>query len=72
ALTGVKRLGTGFDAVAQYLYQRRDSQLASAYNGARTEQALQLGFVFNFDATINRHIGPRRTLVNLQHQYVPD
>ncbi len=72
ALTGVKRLGEGFDAVAQYVYQRRDDALAAAYNGAREDHAFQVGLVFNFDATMNRNIGPRRTLLNLQHQYIPD
>lgn len=72
ALTGVKRLGQGFDVVAQYLYQHRDGTLAAAYGGAREENAVQLGFVFNFNATINRSIGPRRSLLNLQHQYIPN
>jgi len=72
ALTGVKRLGQGFDAVAQYLYERRNSALSAAYGGAPTEQSIQLGFIFNFDATFNQHIGPRRSLLNLQHQYIPE
>ena len=72
ALTGIKRLGQGVDAVAQYLYQRRDDALAAAYGGARTDNAVQVGLIFNFDATFNRSIGPRRTLLNLQHQYIPD
>ena len=72
ALTGVKRLGEGFDGVAQYVYQRRDGALAAAYGGAREDNALQLGLIFNFDATFNRSVGPRRSLLNLQHQYIPD
>ncbi len=72
ALTGVKRLGEGFDVVAQYLYQHRDDALSSAYGGAREENAVQLGFVFNFDTIFNRTIGPRRSLLNLQHKYIPD
>lgn len=72
ALTGVKRLGQGFDAVAQYIYQHRDDTLAAAYGGAHEDSTFQVGFIFNFDATFNRSIGPRRTLLNLQHQYVPD
>ena len=72
ALTGVKRLGEGFDAVAQYVYQQRDGALAAAYGGARNDSTVQLGFIFNFDATFNRSIGPRRTLLNLNHQYIPD
>ncbi len=72
ALTGVKRLGDGFDVVAQYLYQHRGDALTSAYGGAREENALQLGLVFNFDALFNRSVGPRRSLLNLQHQYIPN
>jgi hypothetical protein len=72
ALTGVKRLGQGVDAVAQYVYQRRDGALANAYGGAREENAVQVGLIFNFDATFNRSIGPRRSLLNLNHQYIPD
>ena len=72
ALTGVKRLGEGFDIVAQYIYQHRGDALTNAYGGAREENALQLGFVFNFDTLFNRSIGPRRSLLNLQHQYIPN
>jgi len=72
ALTGVKRLGDGFDVVAQYLYQHRDTTLSNAYGGAREENSLQLGFIFNFDTLFNRSIGPRRSLLNLQHQYIPN
>jgi hypothetical protein len=72
ALTGVKRLGQGFDAVAQALYQRRDPALAAAYGGAREDRALQIGLVFSFNATFNQNIGPRRTLLNLNHQYIPN
>lgn len=72
ALTGVKRLGEGFDLVAQLLYQHRSTALAAAYGGARQEQAIQVGLVYNFDATFNKHVGPRRTLANLRHQYIPN
>ena len=72
ALTGVKRLGAGFDAVAQYLYAHRNRGLAAAYGGSSEDQTFQVGFIFNFDATFNKHIGPRRTLLNLQHQYIPE
>lgn len=72
ALTGVKRLGEGFDVVAQYVYQHRGDALTNAYGGAREENAVQLGFVFNFDTLFNRSIGPRRSLLNLQHQYIPN
>jgi hypothetical protein len=73
ALTGVKRLGQGFDFVAQYLGQWRDSSLANVQSKAHTyEQVGEVGFAFNFDATLNEHLTPRRTLMNQQHQYVPN
>lgn len=72
ALTGARRLGEGFDAVAQYGYQKRSDALAAIYGGSKEESAVQIGFVFDFDATFNRSVGPRRTLLNLQHQYIPD
>ena len=72
ALTGVKRLGDGFDAVAQYVYQHRGDTLANAYGGAHEENSVQVGFIFNFDTLFNRSVGPRRSLLNLQHQYIPN
>lgn len=72
ALTGVKRLGSGFDVVVQYQYQNRQSAYANAYNGVKDEHSIQVGFIFNFNNTFNKHLGPRRSLLNLQHQYVPD
>lgn len=72
ALTGVKRLGNGFDLVLQYQYQNRQSAYAAAYSGVRDEHSVQVGFVFNFNNTFNKHLGPRRSLLNLQHQYIPD
>ena len=73
ALTGVKRLGQGFDFVTQYLGQWRDHSLAAVQSGAVPfEQTLEIGFVFSFDATINQHLSARRTILNEQHQYVPN
>lgn len=72
ALTGVKRLGSGFDLVFQYQYQNRQPAYATPYNGVRDEHSVQIGFVFNFNQTFNKHLGPRRSLLNLQHQYIPD
>jgi hypothetical protein len=72
ALTGVQRLGQGFDAVAQYVYQHRDDSLAAVYGGFHEDSTVQVGFVFNFDTIFNRSIGPRRSLLNLEHQYIPD
>lgn len=71
ALTGVKRLGDGFDLVAQYSYQHRDPALAAQYSGS-SDNSVQVGFVFNFTTIFNNTVGPRRSLLNLQHQYVPE
>lgn len=73
ALTAVQRLGTGFDLVAQYQGQWRDSALAAAQaQGAPYVNVAELGFTFNFDATFNRHISPRRSLLNQRHGYIRD
>jgi hypothetical protein len=72
ALTGVKRLGQGFDLVVQYQGQWRDQALASAQsNGIAYEQVGEVGLMFNFDAVINQHLSPRRSILNQQHQYIP-
>jgi hypothetical protein len=70
ALTGVKRLGMGFDLVGQYTYQWRANNLANQY-GSASEHRLEVGLAFNFESTFNRHINPRRSLLNMQHQYIP-
>jgi hypothetical protein len=73
ALTGVKRIGEGFDLVAQYLGQWRDPALSAAQaSGLAFEQTGQLGFVFNWDATFNQHLSPRRSILNQQYQYLPN
>lgn len=72
ALTGTKRLGVGFDLITQYTFQHRESLYASALGVPKDESRIELGFVFNFENTFNPHIGPRRTLQNLQHQYIPE
>jgi hypothetical protein len=72
ALTGVKRLGESFDIVVQYTYQHRSSGYAAVFGNTRDEHSIQVGFVFNFTNIFNPHIGPRRSLLNLQHQYVPE
>jgi hypothetical protein len=72
-LTGVKRLGQGFDAVAQVRGQWRDQALAAAQSGGLVyEQMGELGFIFNFDLVVREHISPRRSLLNQQHQYLPN
>jgi hypothetical protein len=69
----VKRLGQGFDLVAQYQTQWRASQLAAVQsNSQKFEQTAEIGFIFNFDTTINQHLAPRRSLLNMEHQYVPN
>ncbi len=71
ALTGAKRLGHGFDIVAQYLGQWRSGNLASMQSsGIRFEQRAEIGFALNFDASFNEHLAPRRTLLNQQHHYI--
>jgi hypothetical protein len=71
--TAVKRLGTGFDLVAQYQLQSRNSALALVQsNSIEIEQTGEIGFVFSFDSTINQHLAPRRTLLNQEHHYVPN
>jgi hypothetical protein len=70
ALTGVKRLGDGFDLVGQYTYQHRNTAL-TAVSGGRSDNSIQVGFVMNFTTLFNNTIGPRRSLLNLQHQYIP-
>lgn len=73
ALTGVKRLGQGFDAVAQYQGQWRQSALATSQsNGVGAEQIFEIGFVFGFDTSLNQHISPRRSLLNQQHHYISE
>jgi hypothetical protein len=71
ALTGIKRLGQGFDVVAQYLGQWRQSALSTAQsNGVGSEQVAEIGFIFGFDALLNQHLAPRRSLMNQQHQFL--
>lgn len=73
ALTFVKVLGQGFDFVTQYQGQWRKSALSSVQSGGRSyEQTLEAGFVFSFEASINPHLTPRRSLLNQHHQYVPN
>jgi hypothetical protein len=72
ALTGAKRLGEGFDLVLQYIYQHRGGAYASAVGQPKDENRFEIGFVFHFQNILNQHIGPRRTLQNLQHQYIPE
>lgn len=64
AFSAAKRLGMGFDVIAQYQGLRQD-------NSGQFEHAIELGLVFNFNATINEHISPRRTLLNQKHEYLP-
>jgi hypothetical protein len=72
AITGVKRLGQGFDFAVQYQGQWRDRVLAAAQSGGIAyEQVAEAGFTFNFDAVINQHLSPRRSILNQQHQYIP-
>lgn len=71
ALTGARRLGDGFDSVAQISYAHRSDALANAF-GSKDSLVLNLGFAFNFNATLNKSIGPRRSPLNLMHSYLPN
>lgn len=70
-LTGVKRLGDGFDAVAQVGYARRSGAIVSAF-GQRDDTVFQIGLSYNFDSIFNQQVGPRRTPLNMLHSYIPD
>jgi hypothetical protein len=71
ALTALKRLGRGFDVVVQYLGQWRARALEAVESpGTSYEQSGEVGIVFNFEATINSHVTPRRRLLNMEHGYV--
>ncbi len=73
ALTGVKRLGQGVDLIGQLLGQWRSAALEAVQSpGVGFEQIFQVGLDFNFDTIFNQHIGPRRTYLNYQHQYIPE
>ena len=73
ALTAVKTLGQGFDLLGQFQGQTRSSNLASLQSpGVSFENTVEIGLAFNFDALFNKHINPRRSLLNQQHQYVPN
>ncbi|MBU6429945.1 MAG: hypothetical protein KGR26_13105, partial [Cyanobacteria bacterium REEB65] len=72
ALTAVKRLGQGFDLVGQYQGQWRDGALAGVESaGLPYVQQADIGFIYSFAATFNQHIAPRRSLLNMQHRYLP-
>ncbi len=66
-------LGQGFNAVAQYKTEHRDRNLAAAQTaGTAFGQSFELGLLFNFDAVINEHLSPRRSLLNQQYEFVPN
>ncbi len=73
ALTGVKTLGQGFDLIGQFQGQSRSSSLAAYQSpGVGFENTIEVGLAFNFDALFNKHINSRRSLLNQEHQYVPN
>ncbi len=66
-------MGEGLDLAAEYLGQWRDQSLSPVQSsGLPFEQIAQVGFVFNWDVTINRHLSARRTILNQQYQYLPN
>ncbi len=73
ALTGVKTLGQGFDLIGQFQGQSRSPSLAAYQSpGVSFENTIEVGLAFNFDALFNKHINPRRSLLNQEHQYIPN
>lgn len=71
ALTGANRLGQGFDLVAQVQTQWRGNSLAQwQSHGLNMEYSGELGMVFNFDAIINEHIAPRRSILNQKNGFI--
>jgi hypothetical protein len=71
ALTVLKRLGAGFDVAAQYVGQWRGAALEAVETpGVRFDESVEVGLVYNFTATINSHLTPRRRLLNMQHGYL--
>ncbi len=72
ALSYFKSLGAGFDFVWQLGYERRSNAMAMAFGGRNNATVLQVGLVFNFGATFNQQVGPRRSPTNLLHKYIPN
>jgi hypothetical protein len=71
ALTALKRLGEGFHLVMQYQGQWRDQALSVVQaSGQAFEQLAQVGLILNWEATFNRHLSPRRSILNQQYQYI--
>ncbi len=72
ALSYAKSLGAGFDLVSQIGYERRSQGMMAAFGGQRNATVFQIGLVFNFGATFNQQVGPRRSPTNLLHKYIPN
>jgi hypothetical protein len=60
------RLGSGVHALAQYQYRDNDSGLA-AETGIERDQRIYLGLSFDFDYTLNKHVGNREGIMFLEH-----
>ncbi len=72
ALTGAKRLGEGFDAVAQIAYTHRSDALAAVAGGHGDNLAFQVGLSFSFGSVTNQSVGPRRTPLNTRFRQIPN
>lgn len=73
ALVYTKELGQGFNFVTQYMAQWRSQKLAQVQtNGETFQNSVEIGLAFGFDAIFNKHLNPRRSLLNQQHQYIPN
>ncbi|HSP00009.1 MAG TPA: hypothetical protein VLN90_00955 [Thioalkalivibrio sp.] len=60
------RLGSGIHALAQYQYRDNSSGLA-AETGVDSDHRIYVGLSFNFDYTINKHVGNREGIMFLEH-----
>jgi len=72
ALTGAKRLGDGFDAIAQIGYTHRSDALAAVAGGRNDNLVFQVGMSFNFGSVSNQSVGPRRTPLNTRFKQIPN
>ena len=58
------RIGSGVELLAQYQF-REDSQ--NMPGNLRTDHRIQLGLSFSFDHVLNKHMGSRNSIMQLEH-----
>lgn len=61
------RLGQGVDLLSQIVYTAYEKSL----NNGQDEVLVQLGMSFNFDTEVNKSVGARNSILNLEHSYIP-